>query len=162
LESEQTVRKLFEEIARQRGIEAGVLASRFNMTKSWVSKKVADLKALDLVESQERRKGYWLTEKGVAYVKAKKQTGEAESEDQVGVILTQENLDAVRSYSWRQDEEGHLSARHTGLIEHLKERGFKDPARLIQHLIGEYWRSKNTWWLEPHPTKLDTIKLMGR
>lgn len=75
LEEELTARQIFWEIVRQQGIEAGTLASKFDVTKAAISRNVAKLKELDLVESKERRKGYWLTPKGVGYVKALKSRG---------------------------------------------------------------------------------------
>lgn len=68
-EEDETVRRIFEEIAKRQGIEAGVIAEKLGLTKTWISKEVAKLKDIGLVESQERRRGYWLTPKGVAYVR---------------------------------------------------------------------------------------------
>ncbi|MCD6263767.1 hypothetical protein J7L60_05110, partial [Candidatus Bathyarchaeota archaeon] len=69
LSDDPTARKIFMEIAKKRGIEVGALAEKLGYTKQWIVKEVAKLKALDLVESKERRRGYWLTIKGVSYAK---------------------------------------------------------------------------------------------
>jgi len=75
LEEDLTLKQIFVEIIKRPGIEASTLAEKLNITKQWVSKKVAKLKSYDLVESQERKKGYWPTPKGITYAK-KRITGE--------------------------------------------------------------------------------------
>jgi len=68
-EGDETTRRIFLEIAKRSGMEAGTLAEKFGLSKTWISKEVSKLKGLDLVESAERRKGYWLTIKGISYAK---------------------------------------------------------------------------------------------
>ena len=68
------LRRVFEEITKKPGIEARTLAERLNTSKQTIINYVAKLKALELVESRERKRGYWLTRKGLSYaLKIKKE-----------------------------------------------------------------------------------------
>ena len=57
---------------------------KLGLTKQWISSEVAKLKNLDLVESQERRKGYWLTKKGIAYARLLKEKDKKNGLDAMG------------------------------------------------------------------------------
>ncbi len=67
------VRRIFLEITKQQGIEASTLTEKLRLSKQWIISEVSKLKNLELVESQERRKGYWLTPKGISYARILKE-----------------------------------------------------------------------------------------
>jgi DNA-binding transcriptional ArsR family regulator len=72
LKEDSGVHRAWVEIARNPGIEATTLAEKFKVSKSTISRDVAVLKEIGMVESKERRRGYWLTPKGIAYLKSQK------------------------------------------------------------------------------------------
>jgi hypothetical protein len=75
-------------------------------------------------------------------------------------LLVRENIQAVLDYFAKaiKDEEGYASL--IALTDHLRACGVSDPRKLIDHMAGMEWRSKERLGLELHPEKPDKIRLV--
>jgi MoxR-like ATPase len=69
LQDNLNAQQALDAIACSQGIEAETLAARLGLTRPAVTRAVALLKSYDLVETQKKHPGYWLTPKGVAFAK---------------------------------------------------------------------------------------------
>jgi hypothetical protein len=69
IQDNQNAQQALDAIACSQGIEAETLAARLGLSRPAVTKAVALLKSFDIVETQRKRPGYWLTPKGVAFAK---------------------------------------------------------------------------------------------
>ena len=79
LEEDPNLKTIFEEIINNQGISTTVLISKTGLGRTTVITKASDLKAMNLIVSKRGRgqSGYYLTAKGVAYVRRKSMGKEA-------------------------------------------------------------------------------------
>jgi len=149
LEGDPNLKTIFEEIINNQGISTTVLISKTGLGRTTVITKAGDLKAMNLIVSKRGRgqSGYFLTAKGVAYVRKKsspiqkrfkgsKKFKEEEPSEKVQKSSA-EKLDEIRQWiTENKDTEGLIDAAKLAkkiatlgldtikVIEKLKEESF--------------------------------------
>jgi hypothetical protein len=82
--------RAFDAIVCSQGVEAETLAAKLGISRSAAVKAVALLKSFELVETQRKRPGYWLTPRGVAFAKlfgSVPETPKLSQEDRIARVM---------------------------------------------------------------------------
>ena len=127
LEEDPNLKTIFEEIINNQGISTTVLISKTGLGRTTVITKASDLKAMNLIVSKRGRgqSGYYLTAKGVAYVRRKS----------MGKEMLGDKLKEIRRWIIEnKDSEGLVDALE---LSQMIARMNLDPEQVVQKLKEE-------------------------